>query len=265
MSMCLCFMLEHLLDICPGVVYLGPQVVIWPIFWATTKLISKTVLQASSPSSNRGVFSLSTFLLASTVTWALDLSNSDWCEVEFQGCFDLLVLSWLLRVMKISLGASHPFEIPHLRSLFNSVPHFVGLFSSLQSNFLISLYNFDTSTLSDIGLVMIFYLLPMCWLLFCPMESLIGWLFILVHEPLLFCLRKFNLCWCVTGSSSFFLLLDSAYLLFFWVSWYTWTWDLYKEIRMNQFPFFYMLTTSWNCSICWKCCVFRLLFQNCSF
>jgi hypothetical protein len=27
---------------------------------------------------------------ASTVTWIFDLSHSDWCEVESQGCFDLL-------------------------------------------------------------------------------------------------------------------------------------------------------------------------------
>jgi hypothetical protein len=32
----------------------------------------------------------------------------------------------------------------------------------------------------------------------------------------------------------------------------------YKEIRMDQFSFFYMLTTSWNSTICWKCVFFPL-------
>jgi hypothetical protein len=41
--------------------------------------------------------------------------------------------------------------------LFSSVPHFlIGLFGSLESNFLSSLYIFDISPLSDVGLVKIF-------------------------------------------------------------------------------------------------------------
>ena len=42
-------------------------------------------------------------------------------------------------------------------SLFTSVPHFlIGLFDSLQTNFLSSLYTLDISPLSDVGLVKIF-------------------------------------------------------------------------------------------------------------
>jgi hypothetical protein len=35
-------MLEHHLGICPGVGYLGPQVILCPIFWEITKLIFQT-------------------------------------------------------------------------------------------------------------------------------------------------------------------------------------------------------------------------------
>jgi hypothetical protein len=43
-------------------------------------------------------------------------------------------------------------------SLFCSVPHLlIGLFCSLESNFLSSLYILDISLLSDIGLVKIFF------------------------------------------------------------------------------------------------------------
>jgi hypothetical protein len=37
----------------------------------------------------RSVSSFSTSLPSSAVTWIFDLSHSDWCEVESQGCFDL--------------------------------------------------------------------------------------------------------------------------------------------------------------------------------
>ena len=32
-----------------------------------------------------------------------------------------------------------------------------------------------------------------------------------------------------------------------------------QEIRMDQFTFFYMLTTSWTSTICWKCCLFPIV------
>ena len=53
-------------------------------------------------------------------------------------------------------------------SLFSSVPHLlIGLFGSLESNFLSFLYILDISPLSDVGLVK--DLLPICWLPFCPL------------------------------------------------------------------------------------------------
>jgi hypothetical protein len=61
-------------------------------------------------------------------------------------------------MLNISLGASQPFTIPQLRIfLFSSVPHFLrGLFVSLESNFLSSLYILGINPLSDVGLVKIF-------------------------------------------------------------------------------------------------------------
>jgi hypothetical protein len=49
------YLLEHLLGICTGVVLLGPQVVLCPIFWGTVKLISGVIVQACNPTSNGGV------------------------------------------------------------------------------------------------------------------------------------------------------------------------------------------------------------------
>jgi hypothetical protein len=60
-------------------------------------------------------------------------------------------------MLNISLGASQPFEIPQLRILCLAVyPILIGLFGSLESNFLSSLYILDISPLSNVGLVKIF-------------------------------------------------------------------------------------------------------------
>jgi hypothetical protein len=59
-------------------------------------------------------------------------------------------------MLNISLGASQYSSIDS--SLFSSFPHFkIGLFDSLESNFLSSLYILDNSGLSDIGLIKIFF------------------------------------------------------------------------------------------------------------
>ena len=59
--------------------------------------------------------------------------------------------------MDISLSASQPFKIPQLRILCLVLyPILIGLFGSLGSNFLSSLYILDINPLSDIGLVKIF-------------------------------------------------------------------------------------------------------------
>jgi hypothetical protein len=62
---------------------------IWPIFWGTSRLTSRVVIQACNPTNNGECSSFSTSSPASAVTWIFDLSHSDWCEVESQGCFDL--------------------------------------------------------------------------------------------------------------------------------------------------------------------------------
>ena len=54
--MCPYYMLEHLLGIWPGVVYLGPQVVLCLIFWGTIQLISRVVVPTCNPTRNGGVF-----------------------------------------------------------------------------------------------------------------------------------------------------------------------------------------------------------------
>ena len=59
-------------------------------------------------------------------------------------------------MLNISLGASQPFEIPQLRILCLAVyPILIGLFGSLESNFLSSLYILDINPLLDVGLVKI--------------------------------------------------------------------------------------------------------------
>jgi hypothetical protein len=55
--------------------------------------------------------SLSTSSPMCVVTWAFDLSHSDWCKVESQRHF---ALSWSLRTFNISLGVSQLFKIPQL-------------------------------------------------------------------------------------------------------------------------------------------------------
>ena len=60
-------------------------------------------------------------------------------------------------MLNIFSGTSQPFGISVENSLFSSVPHFlIGLFGSLKSNFLSSLYILDICPLLDVGLVKIF-------------------------------------------------------------------------------------------------------------
>ena len=75
-------------------------------------------------------------------------------------------------MLNISLGASHPLISSVENSLFSSVPHLLtALFGFMDSNFLISLYILDISTLLDIGLVKTFS--PNSQLPFCPIESVL--------------------------------------------------------------------------------------------
>jgi hypothetical protein len=76
--------------------------------------------------------SFSTYSPAPAVTCVVDLHHSDFCEVQYQGCFDLHFslmtkdveqVFWCL--LNKSFGASQPFEFPQLKnSLFSFLPHF---------------------------------------------------------------------------------------------------------------------------------------------
>jgi len=68
-----------------------------------------------------------------------------------------------------------------------------------------------------------------------------------------FCSGNFPQCTCVQDSCP---LLVWVYLVLCGGPWSSWTWALYREIRMDQFEFFYMLTYSWTSKICWKCNLF---------
>ena len=92
---------------------------------------------------------------------------------------------------------------------------------------------------------------------------------VLQHESLVSCTGTFPLWQCVWGSLLLSLVLDSMYLVLRGGPWVTWTWALYKEIRIHQFAFFYMQTASWTSTNCWKCCLlstgwFWLLWQRSS-
>ena len=64
---------------------------------------------------------------------------------------------WWLRVLNISLSASQPFTIPHLRILcLAPYPFLIGLFGSLESNFLSSFHILNISPLPDVELVKVF-------------------------------------------------------------------------------------------------------------
>jgi hypothetical protein len=74
-------------------------------------------------------------------------------------------------MLNISLVASWPFSIPQLRILCLALyPILRGIFGSLESNFLRSLYIEDISFLLDVGLERSF---PICWLPFCPIDSVL--------------------------------------------------------------------------------------------
>ena len=72
-------------------------------------------------------------------------------------------------MLDISLVVSQPSSLPQLRILYLALyPILIGLFGSLESIFLSSLNILDIILL-DVVLV----LFPICWLLFCPIESVL--------------------------------------------------------------------------------------------
>lgn len=61
------------------------------------------------------------------------------------------------------LGASQPFEIPMLRILLCSIPHFlIVLLKLLMFNFSSSLYNLDINLMPEVGLVKNFFKFVSC-------------------------------------------------------------------------------------------------------
>jgi hypothetical protein len=62
-----------------------------------------------------------------------------------------------------------PFDIPQLKILCLTLnPFLIGLFDSLESNFLSSSYILEISPLLYVGFVKIFF--SICLLLFCPID-----------------------------------------------------------------------------------------------
>jgi len=153
--------------------------------------------------------------------------------------------------------------IPYFSVVNSCVAHFLKeLFESLESNFLRSLYTLDISSLLDVGLVKIFsqsvgcifsyWQWPLTFRSFVVLWGPIRWFLILELKP------NFQLCPCVRDSSPLSLLLVSVYLVLCGGLRSTWTWYLYKAIKMDQFVLFYLLTASWSSTICSKCSFFPL-------
>ena len=67
-----------------GVVFLDAGVELFPIFWETTKLISKEIVQVCTPTGNGGVFSLLHFLNSIRLAGIFDLAFSDRYKMESQ-------------------------------------------------------------------------------------------------------------------------------------------------------------------------------------
>ena len=151
--MCPCSMLENLLGICPGVVQLGPGVVIFTNFWGIVILISRVVVQACNPTNNERVFSF--LLILASICCHLSIWSEPFWLVGgiISGLFSFAFPCWL-RMLNISVHDSQPFNIPQLRNLCLALNSLLinRVICSLESNFLSSLYILDISPLSDVGL-----------------------------------------------------------------------------------------------------------------
>ena len=150
-SMCPYYKLEHLLAICPGEELLDLPVVLCPIFWGTTRLISRVVVPAWNPTSNGGVF-LFLHIHASICCHLSFWSKPFWLVWgRISGLFSF-AFPWWLRILNIFRCFSATRYSSVENSLFISVPHFLNTVVFLESNFLSSLYILDISLLSDLGL-----------------------------------------------------------------------------------------------------------------
>jgi hypothetical protein len=120
--------------------------------------------------------SFSISLPVRAVTIVFDLSHSDGCEVESQGCFDLY-FPMKLRMLRDSCVKN---------SLFRSIHHFlIGLFSLLMSSVLSSLYILGIGPLSDVELVKIFLHFVGCHFVLFMMSFVLQKLFSFMRPHLL--------------------------------------------------------------------------------
>jgi len=106
--------------------------VLCPIFWGTSRLISRAVVPARTANKSGGVF-LYLHILASICCHLSFLSWPFWLVWGRISGLSWLAFPWWLRMLNISLGASQPFDIPQLRILclalhptFNRVIWFSG-------------------------------------------------------------------------------------------------------------------------------------------
>jgi len=75
-----------------GVVQLGPQVVQWPIFWGTSRLISRVAVPVCNPTNNGGVFLF------------LGISTNICCHLSIFISAILIGVRWNLRVILVCIS-----------------------------------------------------------------------------------------------------------------------------------------------------------------
>ena len=126
-SMCPCYMLEHLLGICPGVVWLGLQVELFPVFWGTAILFSKVVVPACNPTTSGQVF-LFLPILDRICCQLINFSSSLYI-------LDIIPLLdvWFVKIFSQSVGYHFVLLSVYfaLQKLFNFILWFVHIYLSL--------------------------------------------------------------------------------------------------------------------------------------
>jgi len=165
-------------------------------------------------------------------------------------------------MLNISLGASQPFDIPQFRILCLALYHIFNSYLILWNltswilciyiYWILALYQMLRSFLSLLVAVLSKWQCPLPYKSFAILWGPICRFLILDHKLLVFCSGPI----CSRLFPTFFLLVG-VYLILCGGLWSTWTWALYRMIRMARFAFFYMLTASWTSTICY---LFKMLF-----